>query len=91
MTNNSRQTYTPFPITEIRELAKQFNAGAIEECIELALQNRENPCYSRGEQEDIMNVLAKVNFVKVQMQRGLSLAQAMRELGKRMRVIQGEQ
>lgn len=75
-------------IPEIRDLSKRFDAGAIEQCIELVLQNKLNPCYSAGGQEEVMNVLAKANFVTEQIEQGKTLAEAIRELGKRIRLIQ---
>jgi len=82
--------HTSMHIGEIRELAKHFDAASIEQCMELALQNKPNPCYSAGDLEDIMNVLAKASFVKAQQEQGESLAEAIRELGKRIRAVQDE-
>jgi len=76
-------------IAEIRELAKRFSADQIEHCMELVLQHQENPCFSDEEAEEVMNVLAKAEFVKEQMDKGSTLAEAMRELGRRIRAAQG--
>lgn len=76
-------------ISEIRDLANRFSSEAIEKCIQLAMENKENPCYSAIELEDAMNVLAKANFVKSQMEQGMSLAEAIRDLGNRIRSVQG--
>ncbi len=78
-------------ISEIRDLAKRFDANALEKCMQRALQNKDNPCYAADEFEDVINVLAKANFVTTQMQQGQTIAGAIRELGKRIRSIQGEQ
>ena len=75
-------------ITEIRSLASRFSTEAIETCIQLAIENKENPCYSANELEDIMNVLAKASFVRGLMEQGKSLVEAIRELGKRIRSVQ---
>ena len=75
-------------IAEVRELASRFDAESIEKCTELALRGQKNPCYAAGELENVMNVLAKVSFVRGQMLLGKSLALAIRELGSRMRAIQ---
>jgi hypothetical protein len=76
-------------IREIRDVANRFDTNSIESCIQLAMENKENPCYSAFELEDAMNVLAKANFVKSQMEQGMSLAEAIRDLGKRIRSVQG--
>ena len=57
--------------------------------MQLALKNKANPCYVNNELEEVMNILAKANFVRSQVEQGNTLALAMRELGKRMRFIQG--
>ena len=77
-------------IAEIRELAKRFSADQIENCMELVLQHQDNPCFDKEEAEEAMNVLAKAEFVKAQMEQGSTLAEAMRELGRRIRAAQGE-
>ena len=87
----SQTTPSTLHLAEVRELAKRFDANAIEHCMALALQQKENPCYAAVELEDVMNVLAKASFVQQQIQHGLSLAEAIRELGKRIRSIQSAQ
>jgi hypothetical protein len=86
----TEHTHPAMHIAEIRELAKRFDADAIEQCMELALHNQPNPCYAAGELEDVMNVLAKASFVKELTDKGMSIAEAIRELGKRIRAVQGE-
>ena len=75
-------------IKEIRELASRFEVNMIDQCMQLALENKDNPCYSGGDSEQIISVLAKTNFIQKLMQQGLSLSNAMRELGKRIRMLQ---
>ena len=75
-------------IKEIRELANHFSAEAIENCMQLALEGKENPCFQAGKLEEMMNVLAKASFVREQIEQGSSLGDAIRELGKRMRAAQ---
>lgn len=74
---------------EIRDVANRFDANSIESCIQLAMEKKENPCYLNDNVEEIMNVLAKGLYVRSQMEQGMNLAQAARELGKRIRAIQG--
>lgn len=76
-------------ISEIRDLANSFSSDAIDKCIQLAMENKENPCYSGIELEDAMNILVKANFIKGQMEQGMSMAHAIRDLGKRIRSVQG--
>ena len=84
----SQPTHPSLHIADVRELARYLEVDALAECMDLALQNRDNPCYSKGESEQIMNVLAKAGFVKAQMAKGMTLVEAMRELAKRIRAFQ---
>lgn len=74
---------------EIRDVANRFDADSIDSCIQLAIENKENPCYPNDELEEVMNILAKANFVRNQMEQGINLTAAIRELGKRIRSVQG--
>lgn len=74
---------------EIRNVANRFDADSIDSCIQLAIENKENPCYPNDELEEVMNVLAKANFVRNQMEQGINLTAAIRELGQRIRSVQG--
>ena len=76
-------------IKKIRDLANSFDADSLESCIQLAMSNKDNPCYENNDLEEVMNVLAKANFIRSQVEQGMTIAVAMRELGKRMRFIQG--
>lgn len=75
-------------IKEIRDVANSFDTGSIESCLQLAMENQDNPCYENVELEEVMNVLAKANFVRGQVEQGITIAVAMRELGKRIRTLQ---
>ena len=74
-------------ITEVRDLAIRLDTDAIEHCMEMALQGLSNPCYAVGDQENVMTMLAKASFVRKQIRRGIPVAIAIRELGKRMRLL----
>jgi hypothetical protein len=55
--------------------------------MELALEGQPNPCYTKQDEVEVINVLAKAGLVSDLMQKGYSLKGAMRELGRRMRAI----
>ena len=74
-------------MSDVRELAIRYDNEVLTNCMELALNNRNNCCYSASHPADVINVLAKASFVKQLQADGLSTAEAMRELGKRMRAI----
>ncbi len=77
-------------LAEIRELARRFNSEQIEACIQSTLESGHNPCFEDGDTEEVMNVLAKAEFVKSQMEQGMPLPEAIRELGRRIRAAQGD-
>lgn len=85
----NNQTIPNTHIADIRRLASKFDSRAIEQCLQQALADQANPCYCAEENTEVMNVLAKSSFVIGQMQLGMTLAQSMRELGRRMRTLQG--
>lgn len=75
-------------LTEIRELARRYSAEMIEKCLQQELASEENPCFEDKEIEEVINVLAKAEFVKSLMEQGQTLPEAIRELGRRIRAIQ---
>ena len=76
-------------VKEIKELAKRFRPEEIEGCITQQLETGENVCLKDRTSERIINELSKAEFVKnLMMEKGLSLADALRELARRMRLMQ---
>jgi hypothetical protein len=75
-------------IKEIRELAKRFTPEEIETCIQQQLQEGTNICEVSGPTEHVIGELAKAEFVKELMGKGVSLTDAVRELAKRIRLVQ---
>jgi hypothetical protein len=78
------------PLAEIRELARRFTPEQIEACIQAELEDKDNPCYQDPDIMNVVNVLAKAEFVRKQMEAGKSLPEAIRELGRRIRAAQGK-
>lgn len=77
-------------IAVVRSLVLRYGVEELESCLQRQLKNDGNPCYQKTDAEQVINVLAKAGFIKMQMQKGLSLVAAVRELGKRMRAMQGK-
>ena len=76
-------------LREIRELAGRFSGPQIEGCIHHQLDSGDNPCAPNESAERAMGVLAKAEYVRHLMDdRGYSLSQAIRELGRRIRQVQ---
>ena len=75
-------------IKEIRELAKRFTPEEIEGCIKQHLEEGTNICEVKGEIEKVVGELAKAQFVKELMGKGMSITDAVRELARRIRIVQ---
>jgi len=75
-------------IKEIKELARKFRPEEIEGCITQQLKSGENICLRDESSEKIINELSKAEFVRRLMEKGMGLPDALRELARRMRVVQ---
>jgi hypothetical protein len=75
-------------IKEIRELAKKFTPEEIESCIKQQLQEGINICEVTGPAEHVIGELAKAQFVKGLTEKGMSITDAVRELARRIRLVQ---
>ncbi len=75
-------------IKEIRELAKRFTPEEIESCISQELQDGSNVCKISGPTEYVINELSKAGFVRQKIDEGVSVKDAVRELARRIRLVQ---
>jgi Family of unknown function (DUF6952) len=75
-------------VREVRELAKRFTPEEIEACIKQHLEEGTNICEVRGEIEKVIGELANAQFVKELMGKGMSVTDAVRELARRIRLVQ---
>ncbi|PIQ93202.1 MAG: hypothetical protein COY75_06745 [Nitrospirae bacterium CG_4_10_14_0_8_um_filter_41_23] len=75
-------------IKEIKELTKRFTPEHIEGCITLQIETGKNICLRHESAEKIINELSKAEFIRDLIDEGMSLADALRELARRMRLVQ---
>jgi len=75
-------------IRGIKELARKFTPEELENCINQELREGENICDVKGPIEYVVGELAKAEFVKELMGKGISLNDAVRELARRIRLVQ---
>lgn len=76
-------------VKAVKELAKKFSPAQIEGCITQQLETGENICLKNESVERIISELAKAEFVKdLIAEKGISLADALRELARRMRMLE---
>jgi len=79
-------------IKEIKELAKRFTPEEIELCIDQTLKIGKptlEGCEVSGDLMEILNTLAKAETVRELMEQGMTEVEAIRELARRIRKIQG--
>jgi hypothetical protein len=75
-------------IREIKEIAKTYTPEQIEGCITQQLETGQNICLTDGNSEKIINELSKAEVIRGLTDQGMSLADALRELARRMRMVQ---
>lgn len=77
-------------IKEIKELAEKFTPDQLENCITQAIENEgKSDCYMGDDVMEVVNTLAKAETVRQLMEEGMSEVEAIRELAKRIRKVQG--
>ncbi len=76
-------------IKEIKELASKFTPEQLENCILQTIQDGKNECDITGDVEEVVNILAKAQTVRELMEQGMSQMEAIRELARRIRQVQG--
>lgn len=75
-------------IKEIRELAQRFTPEEIERCILQQIKEGINVCNITGSTEHIVNELSKAEFVRELTDKGMTINDAVRELARRIRIVQ---
>lgn len=73
---------------EIKDLADKFGPEHIEDCISEQIETGENSCLKDHPADKTINYLSKAGFIRGLMKQGMSQSEAVRELAKRMRLIQ---
>ena len=76
-------------IKEIKELSVRFTREQLELCILQTGQDGKNECEIDGEVIEVVNILAKAQTVRELMDQGMSQMEAIRELARRIRQVQG--
>lgn len=77
-------------IKEIKKLAEKYPVEKIEACINEVIETGQNSCDVSGDTLEVINTLAKAEYVrKLMEEKGLSEIEALRELARKIRQIQG--
>ncbi len=75
-------------LKQIKDIAQRFTPEEIESCITNQVETGENSCLTDARSEKIISQLSKAGVVRDFMNQGMSLPDALRELAKRMRLLQ---
>jgi methyl coenzyme M reductase subunit D len=75
-------------IKHIREISKKYTPEQIEGCITQQIETGKNMCLADETSEKIINELSKAEVVSELMDQGMDLADALRELARRIRLVQ---
>ncbi len=76
-------------IREIKGLAAEFTADELEDCIQQEVKEGANFCLNEGSTARIINALAGAETLRQLMNDGMSEREALRELARRIRQVQG--
>jgi len=72
-------------IKQLRSIAMEFQTEQLTKCLDEVIAGHKNSCGLYGEKTELINTLARAGVVKQLVNDGASYAEAIRELGKRMR------
>ncbi|MEW6054082.1 MAG: hypothetical protein AB1552_09900 [Nitrospirota bacterium] len=75
-------------VKKIRDIAHKYTPEQIEGCITQQIESGSNICLTDGSSEKIINELSKAEVVSELIDEGMSLADALRELARRMRRVE---
>ena len=71
----------------MRKLVDNYNQNEIEQCIENQINIGCNACLQITDNDETINLLAKAGFMHSLISDGYTINNALRELGKRLRVF----
>lgn len=75
-------------IREIKQLSERYAPEQIEGCISQQMETGRNVCLRNETTETIINELSKAQFIRELIDKGMTMADALRELARRMRMLQ---
>ena len=75
-------------VRQIKDIAQRYSPEEIESCITQQVETGKNICLTDEHSEKTINELAKAGVIKDLMSQGLGLSDALRELARRMRLLQ---
>ena len=75
-------------LRQIKDIAQRYTPEEIEGCITQQVETGKNICLTDDRSEKIISELSKAGVIKDLMGQGLGFSDALRELARRMRLLQ---
>jgi len=75
-------------VKAVRELAEKFDEKSLEVCIDQQIRSGSNDCYSGESQEECVDSLSKASYIRCQMDKGISVTEAVRNLAQTIRSLE---
>jgi len=75
-------------IRQIKDITKKYTPEQIEGCITQQIETGQNICLTDNNSEKIINELSKAEVIRELVDKGITLADALKELARRMRLVQ---
>jgi Family of unknown function (DUF6952) len=76
---------------DLRKIVDKYSPEQLETCIRQQLEKGENACEIADEKDEVIASLSKAEVVRELMDQGMTFADALRELGKRIRAVYGKE
>lgn len=75
---------------QLKKITDTFSLEQIESCIKRQIEKGENECGVADATDEALTALSKAEVVRELMDQGMTFADALRELGKRIRAVYGK-
>lgn len=75
---------------ELKKLTEKYGVAQLESCIRQQLDKGENACEAVDKDDEVIATLSKAGVVRELLDQGMTFADALRELGRRIRAVYGK-
>jgi hypothetical protein len=76
---------------DLKRLTEKYSIDRLELCIRQQLDKGENECEIVDVTDEVITALSKAEVIRELMDQGMSFAEALRELGRRIRAVYGKE
>jgi cell fate (sporulation/competence/biofilm development) regulator YmcA (YheA/YmcA/DUF963 family) len=76
---------------DLKKIVEKYSAEQLEACIRQQLDKGENACEIVDGTDDAITDLSKAEVVRELMEKGMKFSDALRELGRKIRAVYGQE